>query len=118
MAAPKKSTSADTANSDKNSARTRGLKPFQPGQSGNPSGRPKKSLFAQKMEDAFNNPEVVELLMADVLTSIREGNSANLKEAWARVDGPIKQEMEVTGSMGVEIAFQSAVDKAYGDNSD
>jgi len=74
---------------------------FKPGQTGNPSGRPKKSLFQTRMEQAFNDPEIVELLIADVITAIREGNSANLKEAWARVDGPIKQDIDLNSTVNV-----------------
>jgi|SRR6185312_3002392 len=69
-------------------------KGFMPGQSGNPNGRPKKSLFQTRMEQEFNDPATVEILIQGVKKSIQEGNSANLKEAWARVDGPLTQVVE------------------------
>ena len=40
----------DSQNSAANTARTRGLKPWKPGQSGNPGGRPKK----KPLTEAYN----------------------------------------------------------------
>ena len=54
----------NTGISVKNTAKTRGLKPWKPGQSGNPSGRPKATLdFKQKILDFFEqkHPSAQEL---------------------------------------------------------
>jgi hypothetical protein len=86
-----------------------------------PGGRPKGSVsvvkYIKQLLEANEDEQAKKLAQALILQAAK-GNGAALKQILDRVDGPVKQEMEVTGSMGVEIAFQSAVDKAYGDNSD
>lgn len=74
-------------------------KGFQPGKSGNPNGRPKKSLFHDLMDQAFDDPVRAKQMAEKVISKILEGDVVALKEAWARRDGPIKQEVELSGSV-------------------
>lgn len=67
---------------------------FKPGQSGNPNGRPKKSLFTQHIEAALNDPAKAKALADQVIANIMAGDSSALKQAWDRTDGPVTQVVE------------------------
>ena len=84
-------------NTDK---RLRNLKPWKPGQSGNPKGRPPKNISLTSLLKA----EIVKINPSDkkrrtwgeliVLATIQhaiKGNATALKEVWERIDGKAPQ---------------------------
>jgi hypothetical protein len=80
---------SNTEKTEKKQSKTRGLKPFKPGQSGNPNGRPKgsgymeqltaaiktvekdkkKKLFDRFVEQAYSNPTIMVALMNKLLAN-------------------------------------------------
>lgn len=85
---------------------------FKPGQSGNPSGRPKKSLLTRLIEDRLNDPEVALALADQIVANIMAGDASMLKQAWDRTDGPVKESVELSGSLDGLTAEQRAEKQA------
>lgn len=86
-----------------------GLKPWVKGQSGNPSGRPRKSLMQQELEKLMNDPATVERLIGAAKERMLSKGMAGVletREALDRVDGKVAQEIvaEVTVSLADAIA--------------
>ncbi len=82
------------------------LKSWKPGQSGNPKGRPKKadcltSLLKEEMEKI--DPEDKgkrthkELIVLATMCLAKNGNATALKEIWERMDGKVRDKLELTG---------------------
>jgi hypothetical protein len=89
-------------NSDKK-PKTRG-RPFQSGISGNPGGRPPKSKLQREMEKEFNNSVFVEQTVESIKRRMNSSGMAGVLETkhWSeRVDGPVKQEMEVNVNLSM-----------------
>lgn len=92
-----------------------GLRPWQPGQSGNPLGRPKKDrAFAQLVQDYLEaeDPETKELrahsLIASLYTQALGGNTAAAKELLDRGYGKAPQYIEFDiAALAEEIAGRS-----------
>src|SRR5580704_16382422 len=77
---------------------------FLKGFSGNPSGRPKKSLMQQRLEEKANDPEFVERWVEGAIErSISKGVAGFLmsREILDRVDGPVKQEVDLNVTLGL-----------------
>ena len=79
------------------------LKPFKPGQSGNPNGRPKGlSITAMVREELEKVPEgqekpAKELLVKRILhKAISEGDKEMIKICWNYMDGLPSQGIDVT----------------------
>ena len=94
--ARKKSRKA-TAKQRNNSGRSENLKPWKPGQSGNPRGRPRKhdcltSLLKEEIEKPCPDDEErrtwKELVVIATMRLAIRGVPVALKEIWQRMDGP------------------------------
>ena len=102
---PKKTTEKPTAKQRKNSGKSN-LKPWKKGQSGNPKGRPKKadcltSLLKEEIEKV--DPEDkdgrthMEMIVDATMRLAKNGNATALKEIWERMDGKVRDKLELTG---------------------
>ena len=86
------------------SGKVTNLKSWKKGGSGNPKGRPKKadcltSLLKTEIEkiDPEDREERThkELIVIATMRLARKGNAAALKEVWERMDGKVKDKLEV-----------------------
>lgn len=88
--------------------RVQNLKPFKPGQSGNPGGRPKKDLASLIAREVFaEDPEAIKAAFAKAL---HRGDAAVFKALADRAFGRLPQPIAVTGDAGgpIEIVFAGA----------
>ena len=95
--------------------------PFQPGQSGNPNGRPstRRTELNELLEQVFTNPrrkKVLEKLIDDAEKGNHEARTLLLAYAYGK---PVERK-EVTGEDGAPIAVQfvEALNTAYADDPD
>lgn len=82
-------------------SRTDGLKPFKPGQSGNPNGRPKKlpeidKLLADVLGEDGKNSEAKAILKA-LLTKAKKGDTRAAEILLDRAYGKPKQPIAIEG---------------------
>jgi hypothetical protein len=70
-------------------------RPFQPGQSGNPNGRPKtrpfKDALRKAIEAAGDDNSALKLVAAALLAKAQEGDVPAIKEIADRLDGKVAQ---------------------------
>jgi hypothetical protein len=70
-------------------------RPFQPGQSGNPNGRPKtkpfKDALRKAIETAGDDNKALKLVAAALLAKAQEGDVPAIKEIADRLDGKVAQ---------------------------
>lgn len=103
----------DAANSAENKSRTRGIvrHRFKPGQSGNPSGRPKKKPLTELYEEILNDSkkigEVRRAIIA-VLVKAQPGMVPLLKEMADRTEGPVKQQISLDAKITYETLIAAA----------
>ena len=77
-------------------------KGFMPGQSGNPSGRPKKKPITDLFEELMADPELVAGFKSAIVKSIMKGGMAGvmyMKEAADRLEGKVTQPIEADITM-------------------
>lgn len=81
---------------------------FQPGQSGNPGGRPKKRLIDDLLEELLeqNDSEVAKTIAAALIKKARKGDVKAIQLAAERTQGKAKQAVEVGGPGGGPIPVQ------------
>jgi hypothetical protein len=85
--------------------RVENLKPWKPGQSGNPGGRPKKDLASLIAQEIFSDsPEEIK---AGLAKALRRGDAAVFKALADRGFGRLPQPLAVSGDPGppVRIVF-------------
>jgi hypothetical protein len=90
---------ASTENSEGTVAgRIQNLKPWKPGQSGNPGGRPRRDLAAEIARAIFErDPEAIERAF---LAQLRKGNSKVFTALADRAYGKPRLGVDLTGSEG------------------
>lgn len=70
-------------------------RPFQPGQSGNPNGRPKSKPFKKALSDALkaaeDDSEAMAAIAMALVTKARDGDVPAIKEIADRLDGKVTQ---------------------------
>lgn len=81
---------------------------WQPGQSGNPKGRPKGLSITTLLHQLLDKlAPGTQLSIAEALTNVAvreamKGDFRFFKEIWDRVDGPVAQKLEVEGTLREE----------------
>lgn len=85
------------------------LKPFKKGQSGNPKGRPKKlpkldELLAEVLGDDSAGSTVAEQILRSLEKQARKGNVKAAELLLDRGYGKVKQSMELSGDLGIDVS--------------
>jgi hypothetical protein len=108
---PEESLSPAEIQRDKNLAPYR----WKPGQSGNPSGRPKSKVLSEVthelLEEKLTNPEFrteFKDALWKRLLSDRVAGSMTLREIWDRLEGKVRDEIELSVSEGFREVVQRA----------
>jgi hypothetical protein len=70
---------------------TDGLIPWQPGQSGNPNGRPKSKPFKDALKRALKDEVDLDKVAASLVAKAMTGDVSALKEIADRLDGKVTQ---------------------------
>ena len=84
---------------------------FLKGQSGNPAGRPRLSLSQQRLREKLNDPDYVEQWVeAQCQRALASGVAGFLtsREMLDRVDGPVKQEIDMQVTLGLAETLSKA----------
>jgi Family of unknown function (DUF5681) len=88
-----------TQNSERTVAVNRNLRPWRPGQSGNPGGRPKKKPVTELYEQLLNDTFTLEAIRAAILNTIKSNKTTLvplLREMADRVEGKVCQSIEAS----------------------
>lgn len=91
------------------------LRPFPPGVSGNPGGRPKKKPITEMYERIMDDPDAMAALQKSVLSALKRGNMAmvlQLKEMTDRVEGKVTQPIEADVTVNLADAIAEARKRA------
>jgi len=78
-------------------ANPKNLKPWQPGQSGNPGGRPKKKPITELYEELLNDGATLKAIRTAIVRNIEAGKAAFiplLREMADRVEGKVTQPID------------------------
>lgn len=111
----------DGEEQSKNSARTAGLIPYKPGQSGNPGGRPKGRSLTSIVRELLdsntlggkpipNGRTIGEMLGDVIVKEALKGKHAFAKEVWDRMDGKVPDRVDLT-SNGKTVGTLSRLDE-------
>lgn len=97
------------------------LKPFQPGQSGNPSGRPLKdicitSLVKELLEQEAEGGKTHAQLVAEAIVKLSEdhhfkGNVSAIKELLDRVEGKVPDTHKIESDVPINIIYKQVGDR-------
>lgn len=88
---------------------------WQPGQSGNPGGRPKKKPITELYEEILNDPEQIAILRTSIVKALSKGQMAmvlQLKEMTDRVEGKVTQPIEADVTVNLADAIAEARKRA------
>jgi hypothetical protein len=94
----------DGGNTERND-RTKGLRPpWKPGQSGNPSGRPRKAritkIYERILASADTRKGIEEAIINTLTGDSRMASVLMLREMAERTEGRVTQPVELSGSIG------------------
>jgi hypothetical protein len=104
-----------TENTKKNKGKPENLRPWKPGESGNPGGRPKKKLITEMYEEILNDPGHIAAIKEATVKSLRKGNMAmvlQLKEMADRTEGKVTQPIEADVTVNLADAIAEARKRA------
>jgi len=89
------------------------LKPWKPGQSGNPGGRPKKKLIDEALEEllATNDSALAFLIASKLVARAKRGDIRAIQLVMERVQGKPKAKMELSGPDGRELLSQMSLEE-------
>jgi len=95
-------------------ARVENLKPWKPGQSGNPGGRPKKRLIDEALEQLLeaNDSAAAREVAAALLDRARKGDMRAIQLVAERTQGKPTQAIGVAGDAGVASDLAERVRRA------
>lgn len=88
---------------------------WKPGQSGNPSGRPKKKPITEMYERILNDPKNIANIEKATVIALRKGNMAmvlQLREMADRTEGKVTQPIEADISVNLADAIAEARKRA------
>jgi hypothetical protein len=88
---------------------------WQPGQSGNPGGRPKKKPITEMYEKMLEDPEFAAITEAAIRKAVSKGSMAmvlQLKEMTDRVEGKVTQPIEADVTVNLADAIAEARKRA------
>jgi hypothetical protein len=88
---------------------------WKAGESGNPSGRPKKKPITEMYERILNDPENLAAIEAATMKALRNGNMAmvlQLREMTDRVEGKVTQPIEADITVNLADAIAEARKRA------
>jgi len=98
----------DTANTQENrQTKTEHLEPYQwkPGQSGNPSGRPKKLPITEAFQRIFSDPVESEQFIRSIMASKSQiARVMIVEKAAERLEGKVTQPVEHSGEINLTLA--------------
>ena len=82
--------------------RVENLKPWKPGQSGNPGGRPKGRLIDEALEELLleNDSELALAIAKKLLSRAKSGEVKAIQLVVERVQGKPKRQIELSGPDG------------------
>lgn len=83
------------------------LRPWKPGQSGNPSGRPRKRLLDWALEEQLEALDSAQaaVIAAKLLKKAANGDVRAAQLIAERTEGKPKQKVEVTGAEGSPVSL-------------
>lgn len=102
----------NSANKGKN---TVGLKPWKPGQSGNPSGRPHKKPVTEMYERILSDPIALKAMEKAIKKALGKGQMAmvlQLREMTDRVEGKVTQPITADVTVNLSEAIAEARKRA------
>lgn len=97
-------------------SRTAGLKPYKPGQSGNPGGRPPDTLTPLLREYLNANDEAEKKKIVNTLLSLAKltgvpGQASALKEIFDRIDGKVPDTHKIESDVPISIIYKQVGDR-------
>ncbi len=102
------------------SGRTENLKPWKPGQSGNPGGRPRKRLIDEALEELLesNGSEAARDIALALIVRARRGDTRAIQLIAERTQGKPIQGIGVAGDLGFRTTLLERLERAAEELSD
>ena len=93
--------------------RVENLKPWKPGQSGNPGGRPKGRLIDEALEELLlrNDSELALAIAKKLLARAKTGEVKAIQLVAERVQGKPKRQLELRGPDGGPLDIHNMTDE-------